>query len=148
MKNFPVPKVFNLNNHACVGLEKTIQIMAGHHRLFGFAWDGCTQKLNKDGLNGTKAVADLVNDIFDAMKSDGFSDEFIYGTHIGWVYFRSDSFLQCFVKQKDNCVWVLTVSICPPLNNINFSRYTLLAMGKSSEDHPSVIEHYYREVKN
>ena len=24
MKNFPVPKVFNLNNHACVGMEETI----------------------------------------------------------------------------------------------------------------------------
>jgi hypothetical protein len=57
MKNFPVPKVFNLNNHACVGLEETIQIMAGCHRLFGFAWDGCTQKPNKDGLNGTQVVA-------------------------------------------------------------------------------------------
>jgi hypothetical protein len=93
MKNFPVPKVFNLNNHACVGLEETIQIMAGHHRLFGFAWDGHTQKPNKDGLNGTQAVADLVNDIVDALKSDGLSDESICETHIGWVYFWSNSFL-------------------------------------------------------
>ena len=61
--------------------------MAGHHELFGFAWDGHTQKPNRDGLNGTKVVTDLVNDIFDAMKSDGFSDESICETHIGWVYF-------------------------------------------------------------
>jgi hypothetical protein len=40
MKNFPVPKVFNINNHACVSLEETIRIMAGYHGLFGFAWDG------------------------------------------------------------------------------------------------------------
>ncbi len=63
-------------------------------------WDGCTQKPNKDGLNGTKVVADLINDIFDALKSDGLSDESICETHIGWVYFWSDSFLRCFVKQK------------------------------------------------
>ncbi len=93
MKNFPVPKVFSVNNHACVGLEEAIRIMAGHHGLFGFAWDGRTQKPNRDGLNGTKAVADLVNDIFDAMKSDGLSDASIHETHIGWVYFWSDSFL-------------------------------------------------------
>ena len=86
MKNFPVPKVFNLNNHACVGLEETIQIMAGHHGLFGLACDGHTQKPNRDGLNGAKAVADLVNEIFDAMKSDGLSDESIYGTHILGVF--------------------------------------------------------------
>jgi hypothetical protein len=65
MKNFPVPKVFNLNNHACAGLEETIQVMAGHHGFFGFAWDGHTKKWNRDGLNRTKAVADLVNDIFE-----------------------------------------------------------------------------------
>ena len=93
-------------------------------------------------------VADLVNDIFDAMKSDGLSDESIYGTHIGWVYFWSDSFLRCFVKQKDNSVWILTVTICPPLNEMSSGKYThVLAMGKSSEDHTSVIEYYYREVK-
>ena len=78
--------------------------MAGHLRLFGFAWNGRAQKPNRDGLNGTKAVADLVNDIFEAMKSHGLSDECICEIHIGWVYFWSDSFLRCFVKQKDNSV--------------------------------------------
>ena len=71
---------------------------------FWVSWDGPTQKPNRDSLNGTKAVADLINDIFDAMKSDGISDESNYGTCIGWVYFWSDSFLRCFVKQKDNSV--------------------------------------------
>ncbi len=60
-------------------------------------------------------MADLVNDIVDALKSDGLSDESICETHIGWVYFWSDSFLQCFVKQKYISVWILTVTICPPL---------------------------------
>jgi hypothetical protein len=148
MKNFPFPKAFNLYNHACVGLEETIRIMAGHHRLFGFAWDGRTQKPNRDGLNVTKLVADLVNYIFDAMKSGRLSDESICETHIGWVYVWSDSFLCGFVKQKDNSVWILTVTICPPLNKINSGRCThVLAMGKSSKDHTSVIEYYYREVK-
>ena len=67
--------------------------MARHHGLFGFAWDGHTQKLNKDGQNGTQAVADLINDIVDALKSDGLSDESIREIQIGWVYFWSDSFL-------------------------------------------------------
>ena len=50
-------------------------------------------EVKKDGLNGTQVVADLVNDIVDAMKSDGLSDESIHEAHIGWVYFWSDSFL-------------------------------------------------------
>ncbi len=148
MKNFPIPEVFNINNHACVSLQETIRIMAGHHGLFGFAWDGRTKEPNKDGLNGTQAMADLVNDIVDAMKMDGLSDESIRETSIGWVYFWSDSFLRCFVKQKDNSVWIMTATICPPLEEMNSGKYThVLAMGKSTEDHTPVIEYYHREVK-
>ena len=54
MKNVPVPEVFNKNNNAC-----TIRIMAGHHGLFGFAWDSRTKEPNQDGLNGTQAMAQV-----------------------------------------------------------------------------------------
>ena len=111
MKNFPVPEVFNINNHAGVSLEEMMRMMDGHHGLFGFAWDGRTKERNQDGLNGTQAMADLINDIVDAMKMDGLSDESIRETSIGWVYFWSDSFLQCFVKEKDNSVWIMTATI-------------------------------------
>ena len=81
-------------------------------------------------------MANLVNDIVDAMKMDGLSDESIRETSIGWVYFWSDSFLQCFVKQKDNSVWIMTATICSPLEEMNTGKYThVLAMGKSTEDH-------------
>lgn len=40
IKNFPVKKLFNLNNHGCASLEETICIMTGHHGLFGYMWDG------------------------------------------------------------------------------------------------------------
>ena len=52
---------------------------ASHHGMFRLAWDGHTQKTNKDGLNGTQAVASLDN------EKDGLSDESIRETHIGWV---------------------------------------------------------------
>ena len=93
MKNFSVLKVFNINNHACVSLEEMIRIMAGHHGMFGFAWYSQTKEPNQDGLNGTQAMTDLVNDIVNAMKMDGLSDESICETSIGWVYFWSDLFL-------------------------------------------------------
>ena len=73
--------------------EETIRIMAGHHGLFQFAWDGRTKEPNQEGLNGTQAMANLVNDINNAMKMDGLSDESIHETSNGWVYFWSDSFL-------------------------------------------------------
>ncbi len=79
--------------YACVGLEETILTMACHHRLFGLAWDGCTQKLNKDGLNGTQAVADLVNDIVDTMKvTDYLKNTFMRPISVGCIYGVTPSF--------------------------------------------------------
>jgi hypothetical protein len=82
MKNFPAWKAFNINNHACVSLEDIICIMADHHGMFGFAWDGCAKELNADGLNGTLAVADLIHDIGDAMQNEGVSYDYIQ-TNVG-----------------------------------------------------------------
>ena len=56
--------------------------------------------------------------------------------------------MRCFVKQGENSVWIFTATICPPLSEINSGRYTIvLAMGKSSDDHTGIIEHYHSEVK-
>ena len=62
--------------------------MAGHHGLFGR-----TQKPNRDGLNGTKAVADLVNDIFEAMKvMDYLVNPFVRLISVGCIFGVTPSF--------------------------------------------------------
>lgn len=155
MKNFPVQEVFEVNNHACVSLKETIMLAAGHRGGFNFAWDGRTgMEGSMDGLNGTRAVKDLVTDIEAAMRKAMENEEpdqqaeKIKRTSKGYVYFWSDSFLRCFVKQKDNSVWILTVTISPPWAEINKGTYThVLAMGKSSDDHTPVIDHYMREAR-
>jgi len=149
MTNFPVPKVSDINNHACADLKETILLAAGHGAKFNFAWDPTRPAgalRNTDGLNGTKAVRDLLKDIIEAQKRDGHDDEVVKATSMGWIYFWSDSFLRCFVKQKENSVWILTVTICPPESEKSSGAYThILAMGKSGEDHTPVIEHYLKE---
>lgn len=152
MKNFPSPRVFEIEGHACVSLKETIMLAAGHGAKFNFAWNPHTankdeDKRNKEGLNGTKAVDDLLEDCREAMKEDDkITPEEAEKTSIGWIYFWSDSFLRCFIKQKDNSVWILTVTICPPESEKSSGRYThVLAMGKSSEDHTPVIERYLEE---
>ena len=45
---------------------------------------------NYDGLNGTKAVEDLMKDVIKAMKEENLDDETILKTNIGWIYFWSD----------------------------------------------------------
>jgi hypothetical protein len=159
LKNFPVQEVFEVNNHACVSLKETILLAAGHRGGFDFACDGRPgMEGSRDGLNGTRAVQDLVKDIEAAMreairekepdKPQGDIERDIKGTSKGYIYFWSDSFLRCFVKQKDNSVWILTVTISPPWTDVNKGTYThVLAMGKSSEDHTPVIDHYMREAR-
>ena len=54
-----------------------------------------------------------------------------------------------FTKQWDNVVWILTVTIHSPLKDMNSGNYTtVLAMGKSSEDHIMVIKYYYKDIRN
>ena len=48
----------------------------------------------------TEAVEDLMKDVIKAMKEENLDDETILKTNIGWIYFWSDSFLRCFIKQK------------------------------------------------
>ena len=76
MEIFSVHKVFNLNNHVCASLEDNICIMASHHGEFG-------KKPNKDGLNGIHAVANLIHDIGDTMKSEGITNKAICKTKFG-----------------------------------------------------------------
>ena len=164
MKNFPVPRVFEISghehgavntdcSHACVSLEEVIQIAAGHGVRFNFAYDSRKEdgeKLNNEGLNGTQAMWDLKKDIVKAMKAAGQSDEDIAQTNIGYIYFWSDAFLRCFIKQRDNSVWVLTVTICPPESvKSNGTNTFVLAMGRHGKnvDHTPVIEHYMEECQ-
>jgi hypothetical protein len=146
MRNFPTPKVFMINNHACVDLEEAIQHIAGHRGGFGFALNAtetdADKKYNRDGLNGSKATSDLVQRV-----KERLAEKYKDCTSIGWMYFWSDSFLNCFIKQKDNSVWLFTVTLSPPYGDRNSGDYTIvLAMGRSTEDHTKVIEYYYKRA--
>ncbi len=147
-KNFPAPQVKTKHGHAYVSLRETIEIMAAHHGRFSFQWDADREEWNREGLNGTKAMDSLRMDILEAVKVGPNGEEFAKKCSIGYVYFWSDSFLRCFIKQKDNSVWILTVTICPPYIERWSGNHTyLLAMGKSSLDHSPIIDHFNEEVK-
>ena len=148
LKNFPAPAVFVIDNHACVSLKETFLLAAAHRGRFQFAWDGWTRTANKDGLNATEATAKLVHEICERLRKKGMTEEQIAKVNIGSFFFWSDSFLVSFIKQKDNSVWIMTVTISAPLDKINTGKYTfVLAMGRSNNDHTKVIEHYRKEAR-
>ena len=141
------PKRFH--NHACYDLKEILTIQAGHGADFGFALNGDTQERNTRGLNGTKAMDSLIDKVKKHMKKNKVDETEIKKTSIGWLLFWSDSFLRCFIKQKENSVWMLTVTVCPPEGKKRSKLYTyILAIGNSSDDHREVIDYYMSQLND
>ena len=145
LKNFPSPKVFEIGSHACVELKESILLLLGHGGEPNFGKSDGVRNL--EGLNGSKAMENLINDVENRMKECGVREEIRKETKIGHLIFWSDSFLRCFIKQKENSVWILTVTVCPPENKKSSGNYTIiLAIGKSSEDHTEVVESFMKQA--
>ena len=151
MRNFPAPKVIQIGDHAVVkSLKEVIQIHAGHHGEFEFAYDASKTgtRRSKNGLNGTKACETLANRVYSRLKEGSAVVSKPDGTSIGFITFWSDSFLNSFIKQKDNSVWLFCVTISPPPEDISRGTFTqVLAMGRSGQDHSDVISHFYDQLE-
>lgn len=144
--NMPHPQVKLQHGHATVGLIETIRHSLGHGAKFNFAYNGATKERNTEGLNGTIAMEKLIKDVVSRHQDNKETDE-INRTKIGYLLPWSDSFLRCFTKQKENSVWILTVTVCPPEDDMSSSLYTyVLAMGRSDLDHAPIIKHFMEEV--
>ena len=85
MKNFPVQEVFEIADHACVSLIETFHIMAGHGADYCFPLDG--EARNREGLNGQKAMDDLIDEVKEAMKEANVEEHIRVKTKIGWALF-------------------------------------------------------------
>ena len=145
LKNFPSPRVFEIGSHACIELKESILLLLGHGGEPNFGKVHGVRNL--EGLNGTKAMDDLIKDVKNRMRECGVHEEVRKETKIGHLIFWSDSFLRCFIKQKENSVWILTVTVCPPNDKKSSSKYTIiLAIGKSNEDHTEVVESFMKQA--
>ena len=151
MKNFPVQRVFSIAGHACVSLRETFCIAAGHYGGFVFPWDGSApegMERNTDGINGCLGVKRVCWELINSLRANGRDNDEIRRMQLGWITIWSDSFLNSFIKQKDNSVWLLTATVCPPYDQTNSDKFKfVLAMGKSSLDHSEVINHYLSEIE-
>jgi hypothetical protein len=137
MANFPAPEVFEINGHACVSLKEAIRVAMGHGAEIQWTWDG--EQRNREGLNGSQSSVRALSEIYNALKDQGMSEKEINETLCGLGHFWTDSYLQCFVKQKDNSMWTLTVTILPNITIV-------LALGRGNKDHTAVIEHFHQEM--
>ena len=141
--NLPHEDVFELEGHACVSLVGLLKHLIAHKIPIGFKEqtdiEGDTRDMNN--TNGCPAMEELLA----YMKEQNPENKPTkYGSYLLW----SDGFIRSFIKQKDNNVWILTVTFPDPDGCATSKFHTYcLAVGKSSNDHEPVIDHYLQEIE-
>ena len=92
-------------------------------------------------------MEDLIDEINNDMKQSNSKESFRIRTSFGYLLFWSNSFSRCFIKQKENIIWIFTVTFYPREDNKSLSIYAcVLAMGRSGQDHTTVIRHFMRDA--
>ena len=141
--NLPHEKVEIINNHACISMIGLVQHLMAHEIPIGFTEEtdlpGDTRR--RQSSHGCKAMEELLA----RMKEINVKRT---PTKYGFFLLWSDGFVRTFVKQKDNNVWIITITISDPDGNATTKYHTYcLAVGKSSNDHQPVIEYYLKQVE-
>ena len=144
----PSEKIFSIDRkHAMISLDEKISHMMAH----GMAISWMNDVPEKDGSipsddrgpNGSPAGKRLLAKMKIRNKYGRV------GTAYAYIRLWSDSFLKCWTKQRENSIWILTVTFPNFDENATSEYHThVLAMGRSYDDHTPVIDYYFNELKN
>jgi len=135
--NLPQVEVFDIDGHACISLNELLNHIMAH----GIPIEDIDITNNDSTrINQSRAAQELRKRM---EESNTFEGETLYYYLIFW----SDGFLRSYIKQKDNSVWILTVTIADPKGNSTSAFHTFcLAIGRSKHNHTKVINYYIREL--
>ena len=135
-RNLPHEEVAVIADHACVSLIGVLQHMFAHKIPIGFAEETDTEEYRRDRTrtNGCPAMDALLEHMKEQNTENSPTK---YGGFVLW----SDGFVRSWIKQKENNVWILTVTF-PDLDGSATSKFhtCCLAVGKSSKDHQPVLD--------
>ena len=140
--NLPCTPVKVLNGgHAVISLDSVID------NMFALGVDVHMMQdengvVDRTGIHGTKVAAKMLHQL--RLESDDPNN-----TAFGFFTCWSDGFLTSYVCQKDNSVWILTVTFLDPKGSATSQFHTIicLAMGHSMADHSEVINYFLEEFK-
>ena len=85
------------DNHACVSITYLLDHRLSDGTTLEFLRDHAGKR-NSDGLNGTPAAQKLLDEMI--RDNDNNTENCAFGYIILW----SDSFLRCFIRQKQNSI--------------------------------------------
>ncbi len=139
--NLPyVPVTLLPGGHAVISLDRQID------NMMAFGVDILMMQdengvVDKTGIHGTQIASKML----DQLRSE--SDD-PFNTAFGFFTCWSDGFLTSYVCQKDNSVWILTITFLDPKGSATSQFHTIcLAMGHSKADHTEVIDYYLDEFE-
>ena len=138
--NIPHPAVFSVAGHACVSLNEVLSHIMAHGVPVRFIEEGNGKRDSSD-IHGSKAASEI---LYSLKKLNGYRPNLFYGLFMLW----SDSFINSWIKQRDNSVWILTATFFDVRDKATSPFHTrILAIGSSKLDHQPVIEHYLAEIE-
>jgi hypothetical protein len=141
--NLPYEEVHVIDGHACISLIGLIQHVYAHGIPIGWTEEtdvpGETRRTHN--IHGSEAMDELL-ETMKMMNQEDLPSK--YGSLLLW----SDGFIRSYVKQKDNNVWIMTVTLPDPDGCATSKYHTYcLAVGKSSNGHQLVVEYYLKEIE-
>lgn len=137
----PAPKVHtDVEGHAYVNISDVIDHAMADGLPILFLQDHHGNK-NNDSINGCQASAELLQTLRSQVNDPN-------NTAFGAIVIWSDGFCRTYVKQKDNSVWIMTITFLNTDNKTKSPMHTYcVAMGKSSANHTPVFEIMMKQLE-
>ena len=125
--------------HAYVSLSSVID----HFLAYGFKSDHISTLDDIDskiGVKGSKFVSAMREKVSSTLSSS-------IVPMILYLTFWSDDFESNQLRKNRKSIWIKTVTICPPSDQVTSSKYTyLLAIGRKGDDHDKINVLYNKEL--
>ena len=145
--NLPSPKVFELDNHACVSIEDIIN----HTLAFGIEMDSLSDihissdnsMTDKNSINNTKESFDIIQSVRSRLHRFDEIQPIILTITL-W----SDDFDANHTRKNRKSTWVQTITICPPKISSTSPLHTYpIALGTKNQNHDIVKEYFNKEIE-
>ena len=143
INNIPCPKVFELDNHACVSLGSVIN----HTLALGADFDMIT--INKNLSEPSSDDIRLSNVKEAQMIRDEVKIKYAPDTDplVTYIIIWSDDFEVNRTRKNRKSTWIMTATICPPKGMTTSLIHTqVIAIGKKG-DHKSIHEYFMKEIE-
>jgi hypothetical protein len=132
-------------SHVYISLDELIDHIMAHGAPISWMQDDTNQDSKvQAGINGCEAAKEMLERQKHAVKTKNEWDP--NKTHYGYLTLWSDAFITAWVKQKDNSVWCMTVTVAPPNDNDRSEYHThCIALGPKGS-HTKVVECFLKEL--